>query len=106
MKKGAVIGLIIISFLLSSGCDLTKTVIMGKVYDAKTEEPLPNVVVETIDGQYSTQTDQKGWYRLEKLPHGTYQLRAKMTGYQSLEKEAVLTKEKYEFVRNFYLTPK
>ena len=68
----------------------TLSSISGKVSDKQTGESLPgvNVVIESL--QLGTVTNNKGEYRLKKIPEGEYRLSVSFIGYSTLEKQVNL----------------
>lgn len=62
-------------------------VLCGKVYDVKTKEPLPNVLVRIIEIDKKTLTDQKGNYILSKIPPGVYSIEITSSGYKNTIKK-------------------
>ncbi len=61
-------------------------IVTGKVFDAKTNEPIPLVNVIVTDLKTGTSTDFEGSFRL-KLPEGKYKIEFKTLGYETVVKE-------------------
>ena len=56
--------------------------ITGKVVDAQSNAPIPSASIE-IDGQPGTLTNEKGEFRLSKLPTSTYKLHISSIGFKT-----------------------
>ena len=76
--------------------------IFGHVVDAKTGEHIPYVVVSLKGTTIGTTTDATGHYTLKNLPEGKFKVEARYVGYETLEKDIVLKKNKSQEV-NFDL---
>jgi hypothetical protein len=61
--------------------------IEGYVLDADTEEPIEDAEVAVKGTKYTTTTDKKGYYLIEDVPAGTYDVAASTEGYKSLSKK-------------------
>ena len=61
---------------------LSGAIIEGRVWDAGTHNPLPQVNVYLEDTDFGTVTDEKGRYRIENIPEGRYVLVFSMIGYK------------------------
>ena len=57
--------------------------IIGKVIDAKTNDPLPGANVVIQGTTMGAATDTKGDFFIINVPPGTYDLRVQMIGYQT-----------------------
>lgn len=55
--------------------------IVGKVYDAFTQQPIPNANIVIIGTDYGTVTDLDGRYMIDKVPVNIYQIRASSLSY-------------------------
>lgn len=56
--------------------------ITGRVVDAQLNAPIPSASIE-IDGQPGTLTNEKGEFRLSKVPTGTYKLHISSIGFKT-----------------------
>lgn len=56
--------------------------ITGFITDKNTQEKIPGVVVQLENTTLATTSDINGYYRLEKIPVGSYNLKASILGYQ------------------------
>jgi len=77
--------------------------ITGKIFDAKTSDPLPYVNIGVKDQTRGTFSDSNGAYRLE-LPGGTYTLFFSSVGYDRVEQVIILNGKK-EVMLNLSLNP-
>ena len=79
--------------------------ISGKVFDARTKEPLPMVNVYLSGTLFGTSTDNHGKYVLNNAPDGKYNLVISIIGYQSRITSIVL-KNSNSVELNFSLNEK
>lgn len=100
MKVFALFGFIFFSSLLFSQ---TKGVIVGKVSDENTEEPLAFAKVFIEGLQLGTSTDLDGTYRLE-VPTGSYTVKVTYQGYNDLKKYNITVNSGNPQVINFRLS--
>ncbi len=63
--------------------------IVGKVIDKKTREPLPGVNIILKGTTIGSATDINGSYVILNVPPGSYDVLAKMVGYQTVEQKDV-----------------
>ncbi len=78
----------------------TKTgIITGVVFDATLNQPLPYVSVVLTDANGKTITgaitDEKGFFKLDKVPEGTHTLGVQFIGYEKVEQSVTVGKENY-----------
>jgi Ca-activated chloride channel family protein len=64
---------------------LTTGTIEGHLRDSLTRRPIANAVVLILHSSYSALTDSNGFYRIAKVPAGTYSLRAAFINYKARE---------------------
>lgn len=100
MKVFALVGFIFFSSLLFSQ---TKGVIVGKVSDENTEEPLAFAKVFIEGLQLGTSTELDGTYRLE-VPTGSYTVKVTYQGYNDLKKYNIAVNSGNPQVINFRLS--
>lgn len=60
-------------------------ILVGRVVDAKTREPLPGAVVRLVERNDQTVTNSHGYFSFGKKPFGIYMLDVKMIGYEERE---------------------
>lgn len=60
-----------------------KQTISGHVYSAETSQPLEGVTVSIIDGNGSTISNSEGFFQINNLYTGNYQLKLRKTGFIS-----------------------
>ena len=58
-------------------------ILAGHVRDQKTGDPLPGVNVVIVDGERGTTTDVEGYYQMQNIRAGLYQIRVSLVGYTS-----------------------
>ncbi|MBU1357089.1 MAG: TonB-dependent receptor [Candidatus Edwardsbacteria bacterium] len=58
--------------------------IVGTVTDSETKEPIPGAVVELLGTTIGANTDMDGRYFIVNVPVGTFSLRARMMGYETV----------------------
>ncbi|MFS0766942.1 carboxypeptidase regulatory-like domain-containing protein [Peribacillus phoenicis] len=87
--------------------NISKGVIIGKVYDNSTKKPIKGAKVEllTCNGKRITsqKTNQKGIYHYKNLPQGKYILIVRSKGYQKEKKKVNLCNGHSILEVNFYL---
>ncbi|HFX18075.1 MAG TPA: TonB-dependent receptor, partial [Flavobacteriales bacterium] len=86
-----------LSFFIGLFAHNSTNIITGKVFDAKTNEPLPLVSVSVTDLKTGTSTDFEGTFMLT-LPDGSYQLEFKTLGYVPVVKEITVKDHKTVFL--------
>ena len=64
--------------------------IYGRVINSQTKKAIPYTNILVIGTNYGAATDDNGYYRIEKLPYNTYQLRASVIGYNSIIKTDIV----------------
>ncbi|MET4082621.1 outer membrane receptor protein involved in Fe transport [Pedobacter sp. UYP30] len=82
--------LIFLSFASFSFAQQT-LVLKGKIYDAKTKEPLAGAYIHFDDLQLGALTDAFGDYSFKGLIPGKYKVKVKYVGYKEFEKEIELS---------------
>ena len=80
-------------------CGATK----GQVIDGETDKPIKGVLIEILETDFSTTTDKKGYYIIENIPVGLYDIKAEAEKYQVLEIQGTLILKNVTTVENFYL---
>ena len=78
--------------------------IFGHVLDAKTKEHLPYVTIQLKGTTVGTTTDATGHYFINNLPIGRFTILTQHVGYETLEKEVIIEKNK-TIELNFELKP-
>jgi len=76
--------------------------ISGNITDKKTTEPLANVAIYIKSLNTGTTTISDGFYKIENLPSGNYNLHISYLGYQNIHKEIDLNSD---LTINFQLHP-
>jgi Ca-activated chloride channel family protein len=67
-------------------------IIKGKVTDADTGDPIYGANIAVLNTTLGTYTDTNGKFKLEKVPPGTYSVRASYIGFQSIIINQVIVK--------------
>ncbi len=87
------------AFAQPSESELRDGTVSGRVIDAKLNQPLPyvNVIVKDSKDVIITGgiTDDKGKFKIEKLPEGPIKVEITYIGYKSVMKEATIGKDNY-----------
>ena len=68
--------------------------VSGRVIDAKTKKPIPDVILLINGAGVGTRSDASGCYSLKKLPEGKYTFVASCVGYKSVKKEFEVSSKK------------
>ena len=66
--------------------------ISGRVIDKDTQQPLPGVNVILVDTQRGDVTDKRGYYEIENLAIGSYNIKFSMMGYEIMAKNNIIVK--------------
>ncbi len=77
--------------IIFSQVDTNKIIIKGYVFDDKTEEELPRVLV-SIDGQGIAVTDESGYFSFT-TSHGEHTIEASCIGYEKLQRQIFIEKD-------------
>lgn len=56
--------------------------VLGKVYDAKTKEPIRDAEVKVVEANITIKTDSNGLFRIKHVPEGTYTIVTTKEGYR------------------------
>ena len=68
--------------------------VSGRVIDAKTKKPIPDVILLINGAGVGTHSDASGCYSLKKLPEGKYTFVASCVGYKSVKKDFEVSSKK------------
>ena len=68
--------------------------VSGRVIDAKTKKPIPDVILLINGAGVGTHSDASGCYSLKKLPEGKYTFVAFCVGYKSVKKDFEVSSKK------------
>ena len=68
--------------------------VFGRVIDAKTKKPIPDVILLVNGAGVGTHSDASGCYSLKKLPEGKYTFIASCVGYKSVKKDFEVSSKK------------
>jgi hypothetical protein len=90
---------------LSSSLLFAQSTISGRVFDSETQEPLPYANVFLSKTTIGTSSDLDGYFRLEDVPNGSYELVVQYLGYE-LGIFKVTISEKKSFRLTVRLKPK
>ena len=80
--------------------------IFGRVIDAQTKKIIPFANILVVGTNYGAATNENGYYKIERLPFNTYQLRASVIGYNSIIKTDVVVQPGRPAEINFELIEK
>ncbi len=90
---------IFVSFLISFGG------ITGTVYDRETKSPLVGAYVYIPELKVGTSTDERGVYKLKRIPPGEYNVFCSILGYKTEVKVKIRVYDGKYTELDFYLTP-
>ena len=99
MKKNACLTLLklllltLLSFVNAAAWSQTDSHVAGHVLDADTKEHLPFINVQIQGTAIGTTTDESGHYLLKRLPAGKHTLVFSMVGYDTEEREILVTRD-------------
>ncbi len=68
--------------------------VSGRVIDAKTKKPIPDVILLIKGAGVGTHSDASGCYSLKKLPEGKYTFITSCVGYKSVKKDFEVSSKK------------
>ena len=68
--------------------------VSGRVIDAKTKKPIPDVILLINGAGVGTTSDASGCYSLKKLPEGKYTFITSCVGYKSVKKDFEISSKK------------
>ena len=68
--------------------------VSGRVIDANTKKPIPDVILLINGAGVGTHSDASGCYSLKKLPEGKYTFVASCVGYKSVKKDFEISSKK------------
>lgn len=71
----------------------------GVVKDATTGEKLPGADIELLHTKLGASTDVNGFFEMENVPQGTYQISVSFIGYQTLTKKVKIQDGRTQTVR-------
>ena len=77
--------------------------IYGRVINAQTKKAIPFANILVLGTNYGAATDGNGYYRIEKLPYNTYQIRASVIGYNTVIKTDIIVQPGKPYEVNFGL---
>ena len=77
--------------------------ISGHISDIKTGDPIPDANIIINKTPYGTASGDEGYYCIEKIPKGTYDITVKVVGYKTAVKKNITIKEKT--ILDFKLCP-
>jgi outer membrane receptor for ferrienterochelin and colicin len=90
MKKFLILTLCIPMLInLKVVAQIAKGQISGRIIDITNQAPLTNVNVAISGTQYGSASDNHGWYFINNLSPGVYQLQFKMMGYKTVVKSNI-----------------
>jgi hypothetical protein len=78
-------------------------VIMGRVVEAETGEPLPYASVRLVSTESMVVTNQNGEYKLIDVPPGLYNVKASLWGFEVEEHKKLHVGRDSTIILNFYL---
>ena len=77
--------------------------ITGRVYDAATKDSIPLVTVVIVGSTLGGATNEEGWFIINRIPPGTYELQASAIGYASLIHREIIVRASEETQISFSL---
>jgi hypothetical protein len=97
--------LLLLVILLPSLALAQTGLITGTIRDRNTQEPLIGVSVQVIGSQLGTVTNEKGAFRIENIPVGSYTIQSSYLGYQPLSRFNVNVTVGNVQILNFEMVP-
>lgn len=97
MLKKITLSLIILFFYVNLSAQTTQT-IRGRIIDTNNEKPLAGANIVLKNTTQGTQTDDNGYFRLEKVPVGRHQLEISSVGFETQTISEVLVESGKEVV--------
>jgi len=79
--------------------------LVGKITDKITKEALPGVNVTIIETNFGAASNIDGYFKIDNLPVGNYQVRASFVGYDSQIKSDIIINSARPYELNFELSP-
>jgi hypothetical protein len=64
--------------------------LQGEVVESFSKRPIPGVVIQLLNTQFSTLTDESGKFKILDVPAGNYILRFSVLGYKTLDKTDII----------------
>ncbi|WP_436487460.1 TonB-dependent receptor domain-containing protein [Chitinophaga sp. ARDCPP14] len=80
--------------------------ITGRIVDFESSEPLIGATVRVANTSFATVTDEKGYYTIDKIPPGKYNLMFSYVGYETGSLNGVKVESKTTLQASFKLQPK
>lgn len=85
---------LVAAMLLVSCCNVAFAAVTGKIsgyiVDKKTQEGLPSVAVQIVGTTRGAMTSPDGSYLIMNIPPGTYSLKVRLIGYQTVQVDKIL----------------
>ncbi|WP_238395833.1 carboxypeptidase-like regulatory domain-containing protein [Pontibacter pudoricolor] len=97
--------ILLLVILLPSFALAQTGLITGTIRDRNTQEPLIGVSVQVIGTQLGTVTNEKGAFRIESIPVGSYTVQSSYLGYQPLSRFNVNVTVGNVQILNFEMVP-
>lgn len=82
--RGRILGLVGLTLLLGVGSAFAQQCVEGTVRNAQTRDPVENARVSVVGTKLFALTNVNGYYAIENVPVGTYDVRVQVIGYQSV----------------------
>jgi hypothetical protein len=83
--RGRILGLVALNLVLGVGSAFAQqSRFEGTVRNAQTRDPVENARVSVVGTNLFALTNVKGYYAIENVPVGTYDVRVQVIGYQSV----------------------
>jgi len=79
--------------------------IEGRIIDRHTQQPLPGVNIVLVGTTFGAASDETGFFFMQQVPVGNYQLKASMIGYQAQRKPEIVVAAQRATTVNFELLP-
>jgi vitamin B12 transporter len=103
MKKISLIISIALCLLLFNMLLAENGKISGFVFDKSTNHPIPNANVILVNSVKGAASQSGGYFFINDIPQGNYDVKVKVIGYENQTKTAVLVEKNTKL--NFYLAP-
>lgn len=106
MRLKIILIFLIVLILASRGAAINSGTLSGKIIDKETGQELPGALVVLIDTKLSTIADKYGYYYIQNIPPGSYDIRVRMLGYALQLAPNIIIRADHDHYLNFEMIVK